>query len=220
MGQTSRPLGYGSGIAIFLILLFSLPIAIYVAVQFAGKSDGYGAPPVLDVDGQPGGGGPGGAGITASPGPLGTALGSLPLGSAAPATPRPVGGLVAPISERYFSDGTISVQVVGLFEVATDIELYAPASYGDGQMTWIQFGEGFTDTHTATVTVDPSGEAAVTVSSGNFNATGDVETCAVDIDVSDALVAGTLSCHDVIGFDSPTGAVGPVQIEVTFSAAS
>ncbi|MEO7474226.1 MAG: hypothetical protein ABIY46_02735, partial [Gemmatimonadales bacterium] len=44
------------------------------------------------------------------------------------------------ISERQFTGGSAKVTVTGSTTIAQEIPLNTQASYGDGEMTWLQFG--------------------------------------------------------------------------------
>jgi hypothetical protein len=161
--------------------------------------------------------GPDGDPVTSAPGTAGPGA-ATPPGS--DETQPPVGGNVDPISTRSFSDGSITLELTGMIELSTELDLYPGASFADGEMTWIQFGEQFVDPHNATVTVDSFGAAGIGIGSGSVTIIAEADSCAIDIDVTDAVVSGTFSCPSVDAYDTEAGEFGVVSIEASFSASS
>ena len=65
------------------------------------------------------------------------------LGLTLSALAAPVGaqtGAYPTISERQFTGGSINLTVTGSAKIDQEIPINTKASYGDGGMTWLQFG--------------------------------------------------------------------------------
>ena len=78
------------------------------------------------------------------------------------------------ISERQFTGGSAKVTVTGTTKISQDIPLNAKASYGDGEVTWLQFGESGAAGPNALITYGETKEIGISVGQGKFIATGGI----------------------------------------------
>jgi hypothetical protein len=128
------------------------------------------------------------------------------------------------ITGRSFSGGGAAVTVTGVDQFAQEIALNTQASFGDGEMTWLQFGVSGSDAPNALITYG-NREVGITVGRGKFTATagitpGEVPQCSGGADVDGESVAGHYTCHGVVSYDAATGTMGKVDIDIRFSAES
>jgi hypothetical protein len=138
----------------------------------------------------------------------------------------PVGAQTAipKISQRSFTGGSARVVVTGSFQIDQDVPINTTASFGDGEMTWLQFGVSGSAEPNALLTYQPS-EVGITVALGKRLATagimiGEKSSCTGKTEVSATAVTGQYTCVDVTSHDPATGKLGRVKIEVRFSAKS
>ena len=129
------------------------------------------------------------------------------------------------ISLRQFVDGGARVHVTGAFTVNEDVKINTEASYGDWEVTWLQFGASGSATPNATITYGETKEIGITVAKGKLTATGGVmpgekSECSGKVEVSPKLVSGKYTCRAVTSYDPATGKQGKVDIEITFTAKS
>jgi hypothetical protein len=133
-------------------------------------------------------------------------------------------GVVPTVSGRTFTAGSAKVTVTGSFQIDQDIPINVPASFGDGGMTWIQFGVSGADAPNALITYQP-GEMGIITGKGKFIATagvmaGETPQCSGKSEVTRALVSGHYTCIGIASYNPATGKMGKVDIEVTFTAKS
>ena len=141
--------------------------------------------------------------------------------------PSPVGGQTgrpSTISERQFTGGSAIVTVTGSAKIDQEIAINTKASYGDGGMTWLQFGESGAEAPNALVTYGKDGEIGITVGKGKFIATGDIvpgedSQCTGKVQVTQTSVSGDYTCTGVVSHD-PATKMGKVDIKVRFTAKS
>jgi hypothetical protein len=139
----------------------------------------------------------------------------------------PVGaqtGGVPTISSRQFVGGSAKVTVRGSVQIDQEVAINTQASFGDGEMTWLQFGASGSETPNALITYG-NGEVGITVGRGKFLATagivpGEAPQCSGKVDVTGALVSGHYTCAGVVSHDAATSKMGKVDIEVRFTAKS
>jgi hypothetical protein len=62
---------------------------------------------------------------------------------------------VPTISSRQFASGSAQVQVSGSVQIDQEVAINPQASFGDGQMTWLQFGVSGSDAPHALITYQP-----------------------------------------------------------------
>jgi len=130
------------------------------------------------------------------------------------------------ISGRSYVDGTAKVTVTGTFSINADIPINKQASFGDGEMTWIQFGVSGADEPNALITYNTAskevgfifGRGKKTTTAGIME--GEPSPCSGKTDVAAKLVSGHYVCKGVTSYDPATGRMGKVDIEITFTAKS
>jgi hypothetical protein len=129
------------------------------------------------------------------------------------------------ISSRQFTGGSVKVVVVsGSFSFNEDVPVNTKASFSDGEMTWLQFGNAGAATPNAMLTFG-NNEVGVTVARGKMLATagiivGEKAQCVGAVEVKAALVSGHYTCKGITSHDPATGKLGTVDIEVRFTARS
>jgi hypothetical protein len=129
------------------------------------------------------------------------------------------------ITSRQFVAGSAKIQVTGAFTINEDVAVNTQASYGDGEVTWLQFGASGSDKPNATITYGETREIGITVGRGKLVATGGItpgekSTCTGKVEVTPTLVSGTYTCHGVSSFDPETRKQGKVDVEIRFTAKS
>ncbi len=129
------------------------------------------------------------------------------------------------ISTRQFAGGSAKVTVTGSFGFSADIAINKMASFGDGEATWLQFGNSGSADPNATITYGTTGETGITVAQGKLVATGGIivgepSECSGKVEVTTKLVSGRYTCTGVTSHDPATGKMGKVNIEVVFTASS
>jgi hypothetical protein len=126
---------------------------------------------------------------------------------------------VPTISSRYFTGGSARISVKGSFQIDADEPLNTAASFGDGEMTWIQFGASGSEEPNATVTFSDI-EIGINVAKGRNVATAEASLCSGGSEVSATTVSGHYSCKDIDSYDPDTGNMGKVDIEIDFTSSS
>ena len=129
------------------------------------------------------------------------------------------------ISARQMTSGSAKVIVTGAFSINEDVPINAKASFGDGDMTWIQFGVSGSDKPNALITYGDNKETGITVAKGKMLTTGGLmvgepSTCSGKVDVTNTLITGHYICRGLTSHDPATGKLGKVDVEVTFTARS
>jgi hypothetical protein len=128
------------------------------------------------------------------------------------------------ISQRQFTGGSAIVTVTGSAQINQEIAINTKASYGDGEMTWLQFGVSGSEAPEALITYGETGETGITVGKGKFGATGGIvpgedSPCSGKVQVTGALITGDYTCAGVTSHDAG-GKMGKVDIKVRFTAKS
>ena len=126
---------------------------------------------------------------------------------------------VPPISARQFASGSAKVTVSGSFQIDEDVAINTAASVGDGEMTWLQFGNSGSDVPNALITFQ-NGDFGIIVGAGKSSATGESPQCAGKVEVTGALVSGNYACVGVVSFDRAKGKMGKIDIKIRFTAKS
>jgi hypothetical protein len=129
------------------------------------------------------------------------------------------------ISERQFTGGSAKVTVTGSVRIDEGIAINTKASYGDGGMTWLQFGASGSEEPNALITYGEDGETGISVARGKLVATGGIipgekSQCSGKVQVTGTLVSGEYTCAEVTSYDAATGKMGKVDIKVRFTAKS
>ena len=128
--------------------------------------------------------------------------------------------VVPVISARTYVSGSVTVIVKGSFQMNQVIEINKPASISDGTMTWLQFGASGSSTGDVLVTYgEDIGEGVgVQVGKGRPTATAGSELCTGELTITATLLSGHYTCPGVTSYDSGTGQMGKVDIEISFTA--
>jgi hypothetical protein len=134
-------------------------------------------------------------------------------------------GGVPTISARQFVSGSAKVTVKGSLQIDQEVPINTKASYGDGEMTWLQFGVSGAETPNALITYGETKEIGITVGKGKFIATGSIvpgedAQCSGKVEVTAASVSGHYTCVGIVSHDAATSKMGKVDIEVRFTAKS
>jgi hypothetical protein len=133
-------------------------------------------------------------------------------------------GGVPTISSRQFVGGSAKVTVSGSFRIDQEVAINAQASFGDGEMTWIQFGASGAEAPNALITYQP-GEVGIIIGKGKLTATAGIATgedsqCSGKTEVTGTSVSGHYTCVGVVSYDPATSKMGKVDIEIRFTAKS
>lgn len=125
------------------------------------------------------------------------------------------------ISQRQFTGGSITVTVTGTTNLSAEIPLNTKASYGDGEVTWLQFGNSGSAEPNAGVTYGQTREIGITVARGKFLATGGIipgekSECSGSAKVTPALITGEYTCTGLTS--NETAGMGKVNVKVIFVA--
>jgi hypothetical protein len=132
---------------------------------------------------------------------------------------------VPTISARQFVSGSAKVTVKGSVKIDQEVPINTKASFGDGEMTWLQFGVSGAETPNALITYGETKEVGITVGRGKFIATGGITPgeaaqCSGKVDVTGALISGHYTCAGIVSHDAATSKMGKVDIEIRFTATS
>lgn len=145
------------------------------------------------------------------------ALGAFPIrGHAQPTFPT--------ISARQFASGNAKLKVTGSFSIDADIAINDKASFGDGGMTWVQFGVSGAAEPNVLITFQPD-EVGIIIGLGKKTTTagimrGEKSPCSGKVTVAGTLVSGQYTCRGISSYDPNTGKMGKVDIEIAFTAKS
>jgi hypothetical protein len=128
------------------------------------------------------------------------------------------------ISSRTFTAGSAKVTVTGSAKMDQDIALNTQASYGDGEVTWLQFGASGSDAPNALITYGETKEIGISVGKGKFIVTGGIipgekSECSGTAEVTESSIVGDYTCTGVVSHDPATG-MGKVDVKVRFTAKS
>ena|SRR3989442_14656624 len=126
--------------------------------------------------------------------------------------------VVPTISGRSFTGGTANVTVTGTFQLQAEIALNTKASFGDGEMTWIQFGASGSKEPNALITYGQ--EIGINVGRGSNVVTAEGESCSGEATVTGNSVSGHYSCTGITAYDQATGKMGKVDIAIRFTTKS
>ena len=144
------------------------------------------------------------------------ALALLAIASACLAAAADAAGKIPVISQRTYAAGSAHVVVTGSFKFTADIALNIPASFSDGEDTWLQYGASGSDTPNALFKVSPT-EIGIIVAQGKPSATAG-DTCQGKLDVTAASVSGHYVCKGVTSYDPRSGQMGTVNIDISLAA--
>jgi hypothetical protein len=128
------------------------------------------------------------------------------------------------ISGRYFASGSAKVTVSGAVRIDQEVPINTKASFGDGEMTWVQFGASGSEEPNVTITYQPT-EVGIVVGKGKFIATAEVmkgekPQCSGKTEVTETSVTAHYTCPGIPSHDAATGKMGKVDIDISFTAKS
>jgi hypothetical protein len=121
------------------------------------------------------------------------------------------------IPAGQFASGSAKLTVTGTFQINEDVAINAPASFGDGAMTWIQYGVSGAEAPNVLITY-AEGSYGIIVGRGKRIATAEPEHCSGTTQVTGKTVSGHYTCNGVVSYDAATGSMGKINIEVRFTA--
>ncbi len=129
------------------------------------------------------------------------------------------------ISQRQYVDGSVKLVVTGAFAINEDVAINKPASFSDGESTWLQFGASGSEKANVLITYGETKEIGITIGRGKLHATGGItpgqkSDCSGTAEVTAKLISGKYTCHGITSYDPGTGKMSTVDIEVTFTAKS
>ena len=130
-----------------------------------------------------------------------------------------------PISARNLPSGSIHITVTGAFAMNVTLPLSEKGGFGDGEMTWVPFGDAGTTAPNALITFTDMGEVGINVVQGTLQAVGGIggnekPWCTGKLDVKPKLISGEYSCIGISSHDKATDRVGKVNVTVKFTAGS
>ena len=146
------------------------------------------------------------------------AIGLIAMATATSAA-EPVGAKLPVISGRTYVAGSAKVKVTGTFQFNADIPINKQASFGDGEMTWIQYGVSGAEEPNLLVTVSLY-ELGFGIGLGKQAATAGGEQCTGDMDVKPTMITGHYKCLGIMSYDPRDGKMGRVDIEIDMTAGS
>jgi hypothetical protein len=128
------------------------------------------------------------------------------------------------ISKRQFTGGSAKVTVSGSATIDQEIAINDKASYGDGTMTWLQFGVSGAAEPNVLITYGETGETGIIVGKGKFTATGGIipggeSQCTGKVQVTATSISGDYAYVGVTSLDAAFK-MGKVDIKVRFTAKS
>jgi hypothetical protein len=128
------------------------------------------------------------------------------------------------ISQRSYTTGSASVTVTGSVKIDEEIPINAPASFSDGEASWLQYGASGSPEPNVLITYGQGREIGISVGKGRFTATGGImegekSQCSGTVTVKKTSIAGEYTCAGIVSHDPATG-MGKVDIKVKFTAES
>jgi hypothetical protein len=123
------------------------------------------------------------------------------------------------ISARQYASGSAKVKVTGAFQIDQDIAINASASYSDGEMTWLQFGNSGAATPNALITYG-DGEAGIGIGLGKWITTAGGEQCRGKAQATSTMVSAEYVCAGIDAYNAGSGKMGKVDITVQYRAGS
>ena len=123
------------------------------------------------------------------------------------------------ISGRTYGTGSAKVKVTGAFQFDTVIPINKQASFSDGEMTWIQYGDSGSEQPNLLVTVSLQ-ELGFGIRLGKKVSTAGGEQCSGQMDVKPRIITGHYKCPGITSYDPRDGKMGKVTIEIDMTAGS
>ena len=130
-----------------------------------------------------------------------------------------------PISKREVVGGSVKVKVTGAFTIDEEIQLSKKGGGGDGEMTWLPYGESGAAEPNVLITFTDTKEVGIVVARGKLTSTagitpGEKSLCTGKVEVTPKLISGHYTCKGVSSYDPVTSSMGKVDIDVRFTAKS
>lgn len=148
---------------------------------------------------------------------------AMPLATSVTAGGAQVPDSVVPvISARTYKGGSATVVVKGSFQVDQAIPINTAASVSDGEMTWLQFGASGSATPNALITYGEGiGDGVgVNVGVGRRTVTVGSDICDGAVTITATTMTGHYVCAGATSYDSSTGRMGKVDIDIRFTVQS
>ncbi len=147
---------------------------------------------------------------------LGLAVAANPAGGQSDTVPK--------ISARSFVSGSATIVVRGTVQIDAEVPINTAASFGDGEMTWLQFGDSGSAAPNVGVTFSAY-EVGVSVGRGRFVATGgfipgERSECSGKTEVTASSVTGQYKCVGVTSNEPGGSGSGTVDIDIRFAAST
>lgn len=124
---------------------------------------------------------------------------------------------VPAISARQYTGGSVTMVVTGSIQINDTVAINVPASFSDGEMTWLQYGASGSPTPNLLITFT-NGEYGIGVGLGKKIATAEPQHCTGTTQVTATSITGNYDCKGVTSYDGGTGNMGRVNIQVRFTA--
>ena len=124
---------------------------------------------------------------------------------------------VPAISSRYFEAGSAKVAVTGAAKYEGEVPINDKASFGDGEMTWIQYGVSGAEDLNVLLIFGGDGYGII-VGKGKKTSVAEADRCTGKTTVTAALVSGQYTCTGVTWYDGATGKMVTVGVKVEFTA--
>lgn len=126
------------------------------------------------------------------------------------------------ISARQYKSGSATVVVKGSFQVDQAIAINTQASMSDGEMTWLQFGASGSAQPNALITYGEGiGDGVgVNVGIGRRSVTVGSDICDGAVTITPTTMTGHYVCAGATSYDSSTGRMGKVDIDIRFTVQS
>jgi hypothetical protein len=121
------------------------------------------------------------------------------------------------ISARQYTGGSVTMVVTGSIQINDTVAINVPASFSDGEMTWLQYGASGSPTPNLLITFT-NGEYGIGVGLGKKIATAEPQHCTGTTQVTATTITGNYDCKGVTSYDGGTGSMGRVNIQVRFTA--
>ena len=123
------------------------------------------------------------------------------------------------ISGRSYVSGSATVKVTGAFSFNAVIPINTKASFGDGEMTWIQYGDSGSAQPNLLVTVSLQ-ELGFGIGLGKHVTTAGGEDCSGSMDVKPTMITGKYKCPGITSYNPDSGQMGKVDFVIEMTAGS
>jgi hypothetical protein len=124
------------------------------------------------------------------------------------------------ISQRQFTGGSAKLTMTGSAKIDEEIAINDKASYGDGTMTWLQYGVSGAEQPNVLITYGESGEIGISVGKARNIVTAEAGQCKGKTEVTATSVSGQYTCTGIDSYDAASGKMGKVNIDIRFTGTS